>query len=80
MSIFDVHDSRNYHPIRTTWEVQGKAGNRWDNLGVHTCVGDLTAARHLRGNYKTVRVRKAAEHGINPSAWRKIHFVSTHAA
>jgi hypothetical protein len=43
------------------WEVQGKCGNGWTNLGIYTALSDLSACRAARLNrrYRIMRVRSA---------------------
>ena len=76
-SVLDVHDIRNYHPVSTTWDVQYKRGCCWVNIGCHTCVGDLAAARHYYNHgfpYKIMRVRSASTLGVDAGPWRRIRF------
>lgn len=76
-SVLNVHDARNYHPIKTTWEVEGKKKVLWRPLGVYESIGDLTAVRELRKlypDYTVYRVRSAATLGVDAGPWRVIRF------
>ena len=50
-----------YIPLVVNWEVQGKCGRGWTNLGVYRAGSDLAAARQAYRIYRfrTVRVRAA---------------------
>jgi hypothetical protein len=77
-SVLNVHDARNYRPITTCWEVQGKQGACWRPLASYWSIGDLTAARKIREfypDYPRYRVRSAATLGVDAGAWRVIRFV-----
>ena len=78
-SVLDTHNPANYTPIKTCWEVQGKRGCCWVPLGNHTSFGDLAAVRAVRSlhRYKRMRVRKAAELGIDAGPWRVFRFGDT---
>lgn len=73
-SYLNLNNPRNYVPIKTLWQVQVKRGCIWVPAGVHESYGDLSAARHLRGNYSIVRVRASDTLGVSASKWRIFRF------
>jgi hypothetical protein len=64
----------NYKPLIVSWEIQGKHGKGWINLGVFCARGDLQACRkcYKLHRYQIMRVR-AIELGIIDK-WHIIKF------
>jgi hypothetical protein len=69
------NDPANYVPIKTEWEVQGKMGRGWSNLGEWTALSDLAACRKAKilYHFKTLRVRPASSLGV-VHKWRRFSF------
>lgn len=59
--------------MKTLWEVQGKHGKGWTNLGVYYSVTDLNACQQARVNhkYKLMRVKSAEI----PDKWHRYRFI-----